>query len=185
MSTPALEPAEGMRWYTRALKIPRLIGKLPSGERIKGGPYRQSQAYTFVTIVVVGHLTMSWWGMGGFFTNWGALLAVAAGAGAAAKYLPIGTVNPVVMAGGAVRMAGRSRSARWCGVQVRPAGSGVATARVTITEVLDLPSAATSAPKAAPSTTTTALERPAGQAVAAPADKLATLLSLRSHQSCH
>ena len=40
----ASEPVEVLRWYTSALRIPRLIGKLTSGERIWGGPYTVTQA---------------------------------------------------------------------------------------------------------------------------------------------
>lgn len=119
--------AESMRWYTRALKIPRLIGKLPSGERIKGGPYRQSQLVTAGGLVLIGQPTMRWWGHWGFFGNWGILLGVAAAAGVAAKYIPTGTVNPLQIAVGALRLAGRPRTGLWCG---RPASVGAAPTRV-------------------------------------------------------
>lgn len=185
MSTPEGAPVDQMRWYTRALKIPRLIGKLPSGERIKGGPYRQSQLFTVVAIVILGHLTMRWWGFGGFFTNWGSLLIVAGLAGAAAKYAPIGTVNPVVVAGGAARMVGGTRAARWCGQRLQTRPHGPAAARFTLTHALTGPTAAPepTAPAPAAPPPRPAVP-PADHARTAPAEKLAALLANRSHQPC-
>lgn len=128
---------EMMRWYTRALRIPRLIGKLPSGERIKGGPYRLSQAVVAGGIVAVGAVTMSWWGplLSGagpsFFVNWGTLLGVAAAAGYAIRYMPSSTVSPLLLVSGSARLAMRpgARAPRWAGRALDPGGPARVRAR--------------------------------------------------------
>lgn len=146
MSFPSPAPEqEILRWYTRALRIPRLIGKLPSGERIKGGPYRQSQVVGAGAILVVGEQTMRWWGHWGFFGNWAALLLAAAAVGIATKYVPIGTVTPLVMAGGALGQASRVRSGLWCGHRVQLPRQSRLRSRVTLTPTV-LPTQPTAPP---------------------------------------
>ena len=49
MSAPA--GGDVLRWYTRGLRIPKFIGRLATGEFIKGGPYPQSQVATFAAVI--------------------------------------------------------------------------------------------------------------------------------------
>jgi hypothetical protein len=131
-----------MRWYTRALRIPRLIGKLPSGERIKGGPYRPGQAVACVVTAVLLQKTMRWWG--GLFDGpfaylqaWGVLIAVSVAMLFAARRIPTSTVNPLIAVGGAARLAVGGGGVRRGGRAVRlPAPRGGEQVRVTVCAVL-------------------------------------------------
>lgn len=119
-------PPEVLRWYTRALKIPQLIGKLPSGERIKGGPYRPVQLISGLVVLVIGVWTMSWWGS---FTGTGILgtglrilivVALAVITALLAKNVPLGMISPTVYLGGVGRQLGRSSGYRLNGTRYRP-----------------------------------------------------------------
>lgn len=106
-----------LRWYTPALRIPKFLGKLPSGERLPGGPYTQAQGATFATVVVVAGVTRQWWsvllpqgpwwGLGSYLI----VLALAVAAGLAARVTPRTSMNPVAIARGAVGQILRSTSA--------------------------------------------------------------------------
>lgn len=138
-----------MRWYTRALRIPSLIGKLPTGERIWGGPYTLPQVGVAGGIVVVGAVTMSWWGpllysgAFAFFVNWAALFASAAVGGYAVRYLPSSTISPLLLVAGSARLAcrPRTRAPRWAGRVLAPGGPYRVRARWLSAERGLLPSA--------------------------------------------
>lgn len=73
------EPLEVLRWYTRARKIPRFVGKAPGGGRYPGGPYTITQAVGAAAVLIAGQQTMSVWGRFGVLPNL-AILAVAVAA---------------------------------------------------------------------------------------------------------
>ena len=62
-----------LQWYTRARRLPRLIGKVPGGHDLPGGPYTVTQVVGTACVVVVGYLTMGLWGPGGGLVNYGIL----------------------------------------------------------------------------------------------------------------
>ena len=135
-------PPEALRWYTRALKIPQLIGKLASGERIKGGPYRPVQLVTFLGVLVVGLWSMPLWGglVGTGRVAAGVrvivVLALAAGAGIAARKIPIGMVNPVIFLTGLLRSVARRRGHQLAGSRVALSGAARDRGRVLVTSPL-------------------------------------------------
>lgn len=100
---------DALRWYTPALRIPKFLGKLPSGERLPGGPYTAAQGATFAVVVVVVGLTMRWWrgllpegpvwGLGAYVIVLGAGIV----AGIAARFTPRTSMNPVDIASGIVQ----------------------------------------------------------------------------------
>lgn len=64
MDEPELETA---KFYTRARRIPMLVGKMPSGGRIWGGPYTITQIGAgFVVGLVLWQTTELWARLGGF-----------------------------------------------------------------------------------------------------------------------
>lgn len=67
-----------LRWYTTARRgLPILIGKLPKGERIWGGPYTLGQLAAFGVTLVLGQVTMGLWGQWGGLGNILVLVGVA------------------------------------------------------------------------------------------------------------
>lgn len=72
-----MSDVQTLRWYTRARKLPRLIGKLPGGGQIIGGPYTPVQFVGAAAVIVVGNKTMGLWGMWSGLVNY-VILGVAA-----------------------------------------------------------------------------------------------------------
>ena len=54
-------PARVTRFYTAARRIPILVGKLPSGGFIPGGPYTIPQILVLLTVTAGGYYTMPMW----------------------------------------------------------------------------------------------------------------------------
>jgi hypothetical protein len=69
------------RFFTRARRIPMLLGKLPGGGKIPGGPYTLPQISFGVVVFVVGWWTKPIWGppIGAPLIQTAALLLVCAG----------------------------------------------------------------------------------------------------------
>lgn len=63
---PELETA---KFYTRARRIPMLVGKMPSGGRIWGGPYTITQIGAGALVGFVLWKTAPWWAQLGGFMN--------------------------------------------------------------------------------------------------------------------
>lgn len=66
MDEPELETA---KFYTRARRIPMLVGKMPSGGRIWGGPYTITQIGAGALVGFVLWKTAPWWAHLGGFMN--------------------------------------------------------------------------------------------------------------------
>ncbi|RYF10986.1 MAG: hypothetical protein EOO40_04130 [Deltaproteobacteria bacterium] len=63
MSTDQLPPhVRVTRFYTAVRRIPTLVGKLPNGGFIPGGPYTLGQLALMLLVAVGGFYTMPWWG---------------------------------------------------------------------------------------------------------------------------
>lgn len=139
MSAPA--GGDALRWYTRGLRIPKFIGRLATGEFIKGGPYPQSQVATFAAVIVLGIWSMDLWGPlvpdgdYAFFARYGCLIAVAVALSFAVRAMPQTAVNPAAMAVGAVRSATRPNRQLYAG---RPLTSGRRTSVRVAATVTDL-----------------------------------------------
>ncbi|PRY09922.1 hypothetical protein [Kineococcus rhizosphaerae] len=64
------------RFYTAVRRIPTLVGKLPNGGFIPGGPYTLGQVAVMLLVAVGGFYTMPWWG-GGQGANLGNFIKLA------------------------------------------------------------------------------------------------------------
>jgi hypothetical protein len=65
MSTDQLPPHVMVtRFYTSVRRIPTLVGKLPNGGFIPGGPYTLGQVVLLLLVAIGGFYTMPWWGGG-------------------------------------------------------------------------------------------------------------------------
>lgn len=90
-------PAVTIRLYTRARKIPFLLGKLGDWQ-IWGGPYTLTQMVTAVAAAYIGKLTMRFWaGDMPAFMAWAVVLVVAGGCGLVAGRIPMKGRNPLIV----------------------------------------------------------------------------------------
>lgn len=137
------EPVEVLRWYTSALRIPRLIGKLTSGERIWGGPYTLTQAAVGVAALVIGVKTMPWWGplhllgegLVGFVGNWTVVAGVAFALVKVSGSIPTSRVNAGLALRGGTRQLTRRPSALWRGERPQVGRQVTRGGRVVITDL--------------------------------------------------
>ena len=58
----ANDQVEVVRWYTRARRFPKLIGKTPGGEKIWGGPYTLMQFIVGASVFFISVKTRDLWG---------------------------------------------------------------------------------------------------------------------------
>lgn len=91
---------EVARFFSQARRIPMLVGKLPDGTKIWGGPYT---IYQVAALLIVGaglYLFHDLWGTGAVFADlfMGAVIAVAAAV--LAGQIPLDARNPVITVGG-------------------------------------------------------------------------------------
>lgn len=164
-----------MKWFTRVRRIPTLIGKMPSGERIKGGPYKASQLVAFGSVLVVSLWSMKWWaqlpvystGVDGQFYAYATAGVAAVGAGLIAKRTtPTEGQSAVATGSGAARLLTSSRDPRFGQGSAVPRATRrpARRVRITITEApaaevrlpsladpIEAPSTAPQSPQTAPS----------------------------------
>lgn len=126
MSPSATEPTVA-RFWTRARRFPRLIGKTVNGDRIPGGPYTTAQAIGgFLTVWLLWE-TRPLWETGSIIAE----LALIAGAGWGVVWslgkVPLNTKNPIILAGGLLQAVFSPRRGRAAGrgVAEREFGSGM------------------------------------------------------------
>lgn len=115
------------RFWTRARRFPRLIGKTVNGDRIPGGPYTTAQAIGgFLTVWLLWE-TRPFWGTGHIIAE----LLLIAGAGWGMVWVlgrvPLNTRNPIILAGGYFQAVFSPRRGRAAGrgVADRDFGRGI------------------------------------------------------------
>lgn len=121
---PATEnppPQEVLRWYTRARRIPRLIGKAPGGGHYPGGPYTLAQAGGAAIVLLGGQATMSLWGRFGFWGNNIGLAVATILTLVALRFVKPGGRDPVTAAIAVLRLA---RGPSWGRYRGKPVRSG-------------------------------------------------------------
>lgn len=104
------EPGEVLRWYTRARKIPRFVGKAPGGGRYPGGPYTITQAVGGSAVLMIGQQTMGVWGHFGLLPNLLILAVAVTGTLFGLRLVKPGGRDPV---SAAVALVGVSTCGRW------------------------------------------------------------------------
>lgn len=165
------QPARVMRIYTRALKVPVLIGRVPGGGSIPLGPYTLPQLVGGAVTLVGGALTLDTWGPLGTAGNLALLLLAAIGVTVVLGRIKTGSRNPVIAA---IAAAGTITSPTWGRLAGRPVRARRPT-RVTHRLLLDLPTAPipgstlTTTSTAAPTTAAPTLSQPAPTVFAPPA----------------
>ncbi|SDU32423.1 hypothetical protein [Jiangella alkaliphila] len=110
---------ETVKYYTRARKFPQLLGRMPDGTKIPGGPYTVQQLIAAILIIVVGGLTIDTWGVFGVFGNIAVLFGAAFGAVFLIGRLPMNGRNPLYALLGLYRAMNSPASGRYQGRPVR------------------------------------------------------------------
>ncbi|TDC48322.1 hypothetical protein E1212_21660 [Jiangella ureilytica] len=110
---------ETVKYYTRARKFPQLLGRMPDGTKIPGGPYTVQQLIAAIIIIVVGGLTIDTWGVFGVFGNVALLFGTAFGAVFLIGRLPMNGRNPLYALLGLYRVVNAPASGRYQGRPVK------------------------------------------------------------------
>ncbi|WP_051426539.1 hypothetical protein [Jiangella gansuensis] len=110
---------ETVKYYTRARKFPQLLGRMPDGTKIPGGPYTVQQLLAAIAVIVVGGLTIGTWGVFGSIGNVAVLFGLAFGVVFLIGRLPMNGRNPLFALLGLYRMLNAPASGRYQGKPVR------------------------------------------------------------------
>jgi hypothetical protein len=110
---------ETVKYYTRARKFPQLLGRMPDGTKIPGGPYTVQQLIAAIIIIVVGGLTIDTWGVFGVFGNVALLFGTAFGAVFLIGRLPMNGRNPLYALLGLYRVINAPTSGKYQGRPVK------------------------------------------------------------------
>lgn len=93
-------PPEVAKFFNQARRIPMLIGKLPDGSRIWGGPYT---GYQLIALFVAGgvlYLFHDLWSSGSILSDIFLGVVIAACVGLLAGRIPLDARNPMVLVAG-------------------------------------------------------------------------------------
>lgn len=157
-----------VRFYTRARKVPTLIGKLPDGSPIPFGPYTGLQLIASVGTLIVLFKTRELWGFAGGLVDLLLAVAIAFAVGKIAGRFESGFHNPVVLATGAMASLTQPRHGTSGGRPVRMPRTVRATGRIVVqarATPLTAPASSTVQQKAQPTSQlqSASYPRPAGE----------------------
>lgn len=113
------ESFETVKYYTRARKFPQLLGRMPDGTKIPGGPYTVQQLLAAIAILVIGGMTIDTWGVFGTFGNAAVLFGAAFGAVFVIGRLPMNGRNPFFALIGLYRAINAPVTGRYQGRPIR------------------------------------------------------------------
>lgn len=106
------EGSTGARFYTRARKIPKLVGRLHDGTRIPFGPYTSIQLISAGVVAVVLWQTRGLWATHGFVANVAIFVLPVAATLFLTRLVPLGGRNPLGWLGGVASVTGAPRAGR-------------------------------------------------------------------------
>lgn len=112
-------PTETVKYYTRARKFPQLLGRLPDGTKIPGGPYTIHQLLSGIAMLFIAAKTMGVWGVFGTIGNILFLIFLVYGTIFVVGRMPTNGRNPFQIAAGFVRVVTAPRAGRLAGRPVR------------------------------------------------------------------
>lgn len=144
---------EVVKYYTRPRKIQHLVGRLPDGTRLPGGPYTLTQVAGAAGVLFVGAKTIDVWGIFGGLVDIGLLLAAAVAALFLLGRMRTGTRGPVAALMGGYSAIAAPRFGEMNGRAVAPKRPRHVTHRVVI-RTPDLPGTIAIEPSPAPAATT-------------------------------
>jgi len=121
------------KFYTKARRFPRLVGKLPDGTQIPFGPFTLTQVVGGAIALFIAAQTIEIWGTGSILTNATVLVMVAVATVFLLGLLPKGSVlSPLALGEGVLRMLSPARMGTLSGSPVRAAKPHKVTARVIL-----------------------------------------------------
>ncbi|MGO2110397.1 MAG: hypothetical protein ACTH31_02170 [Pseudoclavibacter sp.] len=110
---------ETARFYTASRKYPRMIGRLPEGTRLWGGPYTFTQLGSGAAALALALAARPLWSTGSLVVDLLIGVGVAWGAAFAARALPTSRLNPAVVLSAALEVAFAPRGGTYRGRAVR------------------------------------------------------------------
>lgn len=137
---------DAVRWFTRARRFPQLIGRLPDGTKIPGGPYTVTQSLSAAGLLIVGLNTTGIWARFGLLGNTLVLACVTASLVWLLGRIPVGARSPLSVATGLVHAVRAPSTGRMGGRAVRIRRPH--RLRHTVVVALTHPDASTPAPAA-------------------------------------
>lgn len=147
MPTPpaATSARDTLRWYTRARRIPRLVGKLPGSERgIPGGPYTVTQAVGSIMVGILLLKTEPVWGRFGWVSDKVILVVAVIVTALLLRLVKPGGRDPLSALTALLAVTVASRHGRYHGQPVRPRRPTQVRCRVRVLCASDTPSSSTS-----------------------------------------
>lgn len=130
-------------WYTKARRIPTLIGKDAAGRRIPGGPYTALQAIAALVTPAVTWCTRALWA--GHLTGLATLIAVLAVSFGVVKLLgkvDFASRNPLLLTGSYLRQILSPPGGTLAGTPLRPAKKHRVRSGVVVGQLIDTPALA-------------------------------------------
>lgn len=116
----ATDSRDVLRWYTRARRIPRLIGKLSGSDRgIPGGPYTITQAIGAISVGLGLLKTEPLWGQFGWISNKIIILVATAATAFLLRFVKPGGRDPLSALTALLSVATASRHGRLKGRQLK------------------------------------------------------------------
>lgn len=131
-SSSSPRDVEVVKWYTRARRFPKLIGKTHDGRTIWGGPYTYTQVVVFAVILVIASRTTEIWGRFDLVTNVAVLAGFAVGVVFLLGRLPVGSRNPLTVLAGVKRSLDAPSTGRFAGRPVRISGPHRVPSRLVV-----------------------------------------------------
>ncbi|MGC5224532.1 hypothetical protein ACPW96_18355 [Micromonospora sp. DT81.3] len=110
------EPGEGIevaRFYTGSRRFPKVIGRLPDGTRIIGGPYTIAQGVVLAGVLILGLTTVKIWGTGNPIVDIPLAVVIAWGAAWGAGRLPSTRRNMLSIAASSLSAMTRPTAGRY------------------------------------------------------------------------
>lgn len=136
----ATEPSPTVvRWFTNARRrVGIVLGRLPNGEKLPGGPYSLASFVGFAVTLGLGELTKGVWGRSGGLGDLILLGAVSLGVGWAAGRVPTEKLNGWGLLHGARHTTTLARAGRHRGEPVKLPRAHRVRGRVAV-DLADLP----------------------------------------------
>lgn len=119
MAEQHVDQGEVVKYFTRARKFPMLLGRMPDGTKIPGGPYTVQQLLAAIAVLTGGSLSMGWWGIFGGIGNVVLLLGAAFGAVFVVGRIPLHGRNPFYAVAGLYRAMNAPSTGRYQGRPIR------------------------------------------------------------------
>lgn len=92
------------RFYTSARRFKQVLGSLPDGTKIPGGPYTYTQIAVIVGTFIVGWITRGVWSLGSAIGDFALLIVISVGLGFLIARMPSSRRSPLRMLGSMVAL---------------------------------------------------------------------------------